>query len=313
MGSSRGPKGISGSSPIVPTFVLDQYPVEIPGEPDSPEARSRPNTPAIQPNPGRFAQARRDMSAAMRIMSTGQLRSRPGGGGPTGGGGGGSGGGGRLRRPSGGGTRRRAQSSKSRVRRALAGYTRALGTPENVARRLGAAVDVGARLFNALDQIARDGIEAALRQLHLDSALGGGPAAMVDAIMTLVCGENTAGSLDESLARHACDEMFMNMYGSGATLETLQPNQVPALIRSFAIEAVYAQIERDIATDILEVPKSEDDARQMQHELRDIIGDSIRLELPNEAETRYTVGQVREAIALSYRDAFQIFRTNSRR
>lgn len=172
---------------------------------------------------------------------------------------------------------------------------------------MGVAVDVGASLFVALDSIARDGVEAALRALNIGGAIGSGPAGIVDSLMTLVCGEGTPGSLDQGIARHACDELFIEMYDAGVTLETLAVEQVPIFIQMFAAEAAYAQIERDIADKIIDVPRNEAEAISLQRTLRDLVGEAIKLELPIEPSSRHTIADVREAIASAYRSAFVVF------
>jgi len=182
----------------------------------------------------------------------------------------------------------------------------ARGGPAGVAQRLGLASDIGARLFEALDRIARDGFDAALAALglRLDERSAG---AVADALMTLVCAEAAGaieGVLDENMARCACDETFISLYEQGISLTSLTPEDVPAVIQSFAINAASLLITRDIATMVVDSPRTEEESRTLQMTLKSVIESSMRLELP--AASGRTIRQVRDAIGRSYRDAFQI-------
>ncbi len=285
MGTSAASSPVSGNPPLIPSWVAGDYPVELQGdEPSETPAESEPST---RPDPAarRFSSARSHIGSAIRLTSTG----------------GGSGGGATA-------ARRSAQTPRGHVRKAVQSYVSALGGSRGVATRLGVAVDVGARLFQVLDRVAREGLEAALhafgRSLNETSA-----GAVADALMTLVC-EDAAlgleGILDESMARAACDETFISLYEQGILLSELRPEQVPDVIRSFAINAACLMITRDIATSLIDRPRTEQEVGSLQNTLQSVIASSMLLELPSSAVSETTIGELRRSIASAYDNAFRI-------
>lgn len=291
MGTSAGANPVTGNHPLIPAWIPDEQPAtdqsgDVPADgAANPSQPTGPNNVASAPQ--QFSDPRSTMTSAVRLSSTGSLR---------GGGGGGAG----LGRS---GTR---ATPAGRVRKAISQYVGARGGPAGVAQRLGLASDIGARLFEALDRIARDGFDAALAALglRLDERSAG---AVADALMTLVCAEAAGaieGVLDENMARCACDETFISLYEQGISLTSLTPEDVPAVIQSFAINAASLLITRDIATMVVDSPRTEEESRTLQMTLKSVIESSMRLELP--AASGRTIRQVRDAIGRSYRDAFQI-------
>jgi hypothetical protein len=127
--------------------------------------------------------------------------------------------------------------------------------------------------------------------------------------MTLVC-EDAAlgleGILDESMARAACDETFISLYEQGILLSELRPEQVPDVIRSFAINAACLMITRDIATSLIDRPRTEQEVGSLQNTLQSVIASSMLLELPSSAVSETTIGELRRSIASAYDNAFRI-------
>lgn len=289
MGTSAPSGPVSGNHPLIPGWVSDDHPVDLPNDgprdaaDDQEQAAGAPVDMAR-----RFAGARSNISSAIRLASTGT------------GAVGGSGGGGRRGR--------QAAKPRDRVQRAVQQYVSALGGSRGVASRLGVAVNVGARLFQVLDRVARDGLEAALRAFGrvVDEQSAG---AVADALMTLVCEDAAVGLegiLDESMARAACDETFIGLYERGVRISELTPEQVPDVICSFAINAACLMITRDIATALVDRPRTEEEARTLHTTLESVIASSMRLELPTLGPTTYTIRDIREAIGAAYNDAFRI-------
>ena len=281
MGTSAPSTPPSGAHPLVPAWVSDEHPIDLPE--DERDIGGRPVPAPVDAR--RFSSARRQMTSAIRLSSTG----------------GGSG-------TAAGGGRRPARTPRDRVRKAVQHYVSALGGSRGVVNRLGLAVDVGARLFQVLDRVAREGLEAALKAFgrSLDEQSAG---AVADALMTLVC-EDTAlgleGVLDESMARAACDETFIGLYEQGIRIADLKPEQVADVIRAFAINAACLMITRDIASSLVDRPRTEEEARSLQSTLESVIASSMRLELPTVDGAPYTIREVRDAISAAYNDAFRI-------
>jgi adenosyl cobinamide kinase/adenosyl cobinamide phosphate guanylyltransferase len=240
-----------------------------------------------------FGPARRTLTSAIRGVSTG------------GGGGGGS-------------ERRHGRRSSGRVvdpvrqtRKALSKYIQARGGPKRTALRLDLATGVGARLFVALDRIAREGFDAALAGIGV-TVNEQGAGALVDALTTLVL-ENAAegldGILDESMARAACIETFIALYESGLSITELSAEQVPSIVRSFAINAAAILVSKEIGTALVDRPRTEEQVRDLQSTLRSVIDASMQMELPT-AGSEYTIRDVRSAISKAYENAFRILRAS---
>jgi len=194
------------------------------------------------------------------------------------------------------------------VQRAIGGYVRARGGAEGIARRLSLASDVGARLYEALDRIARDGFDAALAALGIELN-DRSVSAIADALMSLVCDAGAGaldGILDVSMARAACDETFIALYERGASLTALTVESVPGVIQSFAVNAACLLITRDIATTIVDNPRTETESRDLQSTLKAVVESSMQLNLPSRTSAGYTIRDIRHAITTSYQDAFQI-------
>jgi hypothetical protein len=293
MGTSVGASPVSGAHPLIPDWVSNDHPVELPAD-----TGSGPTGPVLSsPNQvvdasRRFANPRSMMSSAVRLTSTGALM---------GGGHGGSGG----RHRAGRGTR---NTPTTQVRKAVGQYVSARGGPSGITGRLGVAVDVGARLFMVLERIAREGFEAALSTLAV-TLTEQSAGAIADALMNLVCGDaaaNLEGILDESMARCACDETFIELYQQGISLTNITVDLVPDIIRSFATNAACLLITHEIGTMLVDRPRTEQESRTLQSTLRSVVEMSMRLELPVTPTSNHTVRDVREAISIAYRDAFQI-------
>jgi hypothetical protein len=301
MGTSAPADPLKGAHPLIPSWVPDGNvpPTDVgpAGTPtaDTDTATSSPADGAVADTSAVFLRPRSRVSSAIRITSTG--------GGATAGRG--SVPGRRSRRP--------PPTTAGHLRKAVSQYIAARGGPGGVTRRLGVAVDVGARLYQALERIARNGLDAALQQLglQLNERSAG---AVADALITLVCEEsvpNIAGVLDESLARAACDETLIALYQQGVTLATLTPEQVPAVIQSFAVNAACLLITREIATTIIDRPRTEAQVQTLQSTLRSVIESSMRMQLPAPRASDYTVQEIRSAVAEAYQNAFQILRATT--
>jgi len=293
VGTSAAAGSISGNHPLIPQWIADEPPADVvandaPAD-DNRGLRDSENGPVNSAQ--RFSNARSSMTSAIRLASTGRLVGGSRDGTSRGGGGGG-----------------RGQTPRQRVRKAVAQYVAARGGPAGVASRLGVALNVGARLYQVLDRVARDGLDAALQALGIVVDVNSA-GAVADALMTLVCADAAAGLeglLDESLARVACDETFIELYQNNKRLSQLSPQDVPDVVRSFATNAATMLITREIGASLIDRPRTEEESRAMRSTLRSVIESSIRLELPGGASNSYTVRDVREAINVAYRDAFRI-------
>lgn len=295
MGTSAAPDPLTGNHPLIPRWVPNETPTgdgTVAGSDGNatPEPQSG-DAPVV--NMGTvFRMPRSTLTSAIRISSTG-----------------GAGSGGR-RRSGGRRSRRTAPSAGGRVRKAVSQYISARGGPASVARRLGVAVDVGARLYQVLDRIARQGLETALREFgtEINERSAG---AVADALITLVCEEaapNIGGVLDESLARAACDETLIALYQQGLTLTTLTPEQIPAVIQAFAVNAACLLIAREIGTELVDRPRTESETRDLQAILHSVVESSMRMNLPAGDVSNHTIRDVRTAVRDAYQDAFQILR-----
>jgi hypothetical protein len=290
MGTSAAAGSISGNHPLIPQWIADEPPADVVADDpptDDNQGRDRENGPVNSAQ--RFSNARSSMTSAIRLASTGRLVGGSRDGTSRGGGG-------------------RGQTPRHRVRKAVAQYVAARGGPARVASRLGVALNVGARLYQVLDRVARDGLDAALQALGIvvDANSAG---AVADALMTLVCADAAAGLeglLDESLARVACDETFIELYQNNKRLSELTPQDVPDVVRSFATNAATMLITREIGASLIDRPRTEEESRTLRSTLRSVIESSIRLELPGGTSDNYTVSDVREAINVAYHDAFRI-------
>ncbi|MHB8391239.1 MAG: hypothetical protein ACYDA1_00075 [Vulcanimicrobiaceae bacterium] len=192
--------------------------------------------------------------------------------------------------------------------KAVAKYVGARQGPAGAANRLNVAADVGARLYQVLDRIARNGLDNALEMFGARPSENS-VAAIADALMTLVClggAGDLVGILDESMARAACDETFIELYESGSSLANLTPDQVPKVIQSFAVNAACLLITREIGTAVVDRPRTENESRDLQSSLKSIISSAMSLNLAPRTSGEYTIRELRDAISGAYRDAFRI-------
>jgi hypothetical protein len=293
MGTSSGSDPIKGNHPLLPRWIaqqeLEKRPAGTQAGSDDLDSGTEPAKDAV--NFGSlFTSSRRNISSAIRTLSAG-----------------GFGAGRRGRTPRSGSPE---ATARRQIRRAVAQYVGARGGAARTAQRLSVATNVGAHLFLVLDQIARAGLDAALKDLGVslnERTVG----ALVDALVTLVRengDEGLVGILDESMARAACIETFIEVYESEMSLTALTPDQVPLILRSFAVNAATLLVSREIGTSLVDKPRTEGEVREMQSTLRSVIESSIQIELPSTNSGQHTVRDVRDAILHAYENSFRILR-----
>lgn len=166
---------------------------------------------------------------------------------------------------------------KSHVGRALASYVRqGAGGAARAGRRASASSGGAAgRLADILFDASRDGIRETVRRLDLGALAQRSIREIYASLVDLVCGEG--GDLDESMNRDAymtaVDELSEI---EGIDLERPTVETINLLIERFIVGTIDNRLKNAVATGIVLLPDSIEDAMTAEADVRDFVDGAVR-------------------------------------
>jgi len=192
--------------------------------------------------------------------------------------------------------------------RAVSSYVSAAGGGRHAARHMGASRSAGAALAGFLADVARRGVDEALRTLDLPGLAGRPPTEIFAALIDVFCPEG--GTIDEAIAREAFVEMIIDLTEIGiADIADLAPDRMPDVFELFVSHAIEARIENDIAMKAVALPANTAAAQRVQDVLCDFIRRAVHDVVTQAADFRQLAGdRIKGWVDTVYAQAFELLR-----
>lgn len=188
---------------------------------------------------------------------------------------------------------------------ALSRHVGSSGGPRKAARRMGAARATGARLLGLLQDVARSGIDEALRIRGLQHLAGQPAEAVFMGLIEFI--SPPGGPIDEAIARQALLDAIGDQVEAGVPdFDSLSPEHLKEFFLDFVIRSIEGRVMSDIGASGVTLPDDVDDVSALQEQLHDFIAGCCRSHLAAELDLigRLTDRQIDQEIDAIYEAAF---------
>ena len=194
------------------------------------------------------------------------------------------------------------------LRRAVADYVRS-GTrgSGNATRRMGASRAAASNVLGVFRGIQREGLDATLRRLNLDSLVGGSPEDVFLGLTDVICADG--GSIDEGIARDAWLETVAELDSLAiGDVTALTTQQMQELFVAFITHSIETRLFQEIGARGLRVAADLDAIEDFEGQLRDYIRRSVRDSFSGNMARlrRFSDRQIRNMVDQSYQEAWDL-------
>lgn len=254
MGTSASSSGARPVTPLVPSWVEQPVPVDLPAAPPDMPLPNPPGcaplappgeVPSDQPPPPIEAPSEPDRFRGGRVGF-----SRYAGGGAGGGGG---------------------------LGRSLRNYiSRANGGAKGAARRMGIARKTAANLLGFTQAVNNRGMDAALREIGLDQLVGRPFDEVLPELIDALCADD-GGSIDEGIARSALSDVFAELSAEGLeTDNNLSQGELTEVIVGYIAQTIRLRLLHDIGIKAIKLPSDVTAVLKLQNEVYALIKETVR-------------------------------------
>ncbi|GHB86376.1 Qat anti-phage system associated protein QatB [Persicitalea jodogahamensis] len=258
MGTSNSYGGPGNSTPLVPSWLNDEYdsgtvqdsPENESDESDSTAANGDDNTtdtdsglgdskPSAEPddaiNTERYRQARTNFT---RFVKSGG-------------------------------------SGSAALGRAVSNYvSKSSGGSRKAAQKMGASKRTTSGIVNFLGSVRTEGIQSTLEKYNLGHLIGRSIEDIFLGLSDYICPDG--GNIDEGIARSAFIETIVDLAEQGITdLSSLSDAQFQLIVEMYATNAIEARLCNDIGTKIIIAPENLSSVENIQEQLHDFISRGV--------------------------------------
>ena len=266
MGTSNANEGQGGRTPLVPSWLPDGAPPQLPSPPKQPPEPEPVPTPPVDA-PETTPTSLRPPAVSPTVPFPPTLPAIPQFGDAD-----------RFRAPRTNFTRfaRSGGNDRRSLGRALSGYvSTSSGGSRTAARRMGSSRTAGSQLLGFLSSAIANGAPQALRSLNLEKLVGLPIEEVFLGLMDFVCPFD-GGTVDEGIARDAFVETIADLQENGIVdLDGLNIEQMQTIFELYASHAIENRICNDIGTQTVTVPSEAAVAASVQRQLLDFIRRSV--------------------------------------
>lgn len=195
--------------------------------------------------------------------------------------------------------------SSSSLGGALRRHVGSSGGPHKAARRMGAARTAGSRLLGFVRDVARSGIDEALRIRGLQDLAGQPAEAVFMGLIEVI--SPPGGPIDEAIARQALLDAIGDQVDAGvADFDSLSPEHLREFFLDFVIRSIEGRVMSDIGANGVALPDDVEDVTAIQEQLHEFIAGCCRSHLAAELDRidRLTDRQLDQKIDAIYEAAF---------